>query len=125
MIPVCNNEMWYVVLYCALSWLLFSLAFWLADRQKRKKEAMVAGLLNLVLVSVLNMLGTFALETMQSGVEMAAGFQIAGVLICSMAVSRVLQMQGWLRTWLAGLLAMLGYLLCGVILAWLMLQQLN
>lgn len=120
MIPQCNNEIWYVLLYCVLLFLLFFLVFLLADNLKRKREALTGALLNLVLISVLSMLSSYAAEALNPGLYMTAGFQLTGVLICSMAVSRVLQMLNWWRTWLLGIATVLVYLLGGLLLGWLM-----
>lgn len=125
MLPLCNNEMWYVALYCILAWVVFSLALYLPDASRRKKEAMVGGLLNLVLVSVLSMLSGFAAEQLGTSMGITAAFQISGVLLCSLAVSRVVQMLSWPRTWVVGVLAVAGYLLVGVVLAWCLMQQIT
>jgi hypothetical protein len=122
MLPVCNNELWSVVLYCALSWVMFSLALYLPDAQKRKKEAMVGAMLIMVLVAVLALLSGYAAAQLETGLMMNMVFMIVGVAICTMAVSRVLQMLSWPRTWLAGLLGVVGYLLVGIILAWCIIQ---
>ena len=117
--------MWYVALYCILAWVVFSLALYLPDASRRKKEAMVGGLLNLVLVSVLSMLSGFAAEQLGTSMGITAAFQISGVLLCSLAVSRVVQMLSWPRTWVVGVLAVAGYLLVGVVLAWCLMQQIT
>ncbi|MBR3903515.1 MAG: hypothetical protein IKJ29_07660 [Akkermansia sp.] len=118
MMPLFHPEIWFVMLYCVLMWALFALAFFLADNLWRKKEAMVCGLLNLVLVSVLAMLSNFAAQMLGAGWLMSAGFLVIGILLCSMAVSRVCQMLGWLRTCLAAFYALLAYSACGFILGW-------
>lgn len=118
MMPLFHPEIWFVMLYCVLMWMLFSLAFFLADDLWRKKEAMVCGLLNLLLVSVLAMLSNFAAQMLGTGWLMSAGFLVIGILLCSMAVSRVCQMLGWFRTFLAAFYALLAYSACGFILSW-------
>lgn len=123
MLPVCNNELWSVVLYCALSWVMFSLALYLPDALNRKKEAMVGALLIMVLVAVLALLSGLVTAPLNSGIMMNAVFMIAGTAACTMAVSRVFQQLSWARTWLAGGLGVLGYLLTGIVLAWCIVQQ--
>ena len=122
MLPECNNELWSVALYCVFSWIMFSLALYLPDALKRKKEAMVGAMLIMVLVAVLVLLSGYATAQLDNGLMMNMAFMIVGVAICTMAVSRVLQMLSWPRTWLAGLLGVVGYLLVGIILAWCIVQ---
>lgn len=118
MIPSHFKEICLVLLFCGLTWLAFSLALYLADNLKRKKEAIVGGLLILVLTSVLGMLSGFAAEQLQTSLLMIAIFQCLGIFICTMAVSRVCQMLSWGRTWLAALLALLLYLAAAVATGW-------
>lgn len=125
MIPPCNNELWFTLLYCVLTWLGLTLAYWLADSLKRWRNAMACGLTELVLASVLAMLSSIAAAQLGTGLLMSGGFQLVGLIISAMAVSRVFQMQSWPRTWLAAVLVLLVYLLLGWLLAWVMqgLQQ--
>ncbi len=123
MIPDSTNEIGYMLLYCVLMWLVFTLAFWLADNQHRWKDAMVSALLNLVLISVLALLGSYAAVQLGTSMVMTTGFQLVGVLICSMAVSRIGQMLSWPRTLLAAVLNVTGYVVGGLILAWLFIQM--
>lgn len=125
MIPDSTNETGYMLLYCVLMWVVFTLAFWLADNQHRWKDAMISALLNLVLVSVLALLSSYAAAQLGTGMIMTTGFQLAGVLICSMAVSRIGQMLSWPRTLLAAVLNVTGYIVGGLILAWLFVQMTN
>jgi len=106
------------MLYCILSWVAFSGALYLADNLRRPKEAMLGGLLTLVLASVLSMLTSFAAEQLLTGMAMNISFQLAGILLCSMAVSRVMQMLSWPRTWLVGLLSLIFYSVMGILLGW-------
>lgn len=112
------QEIWVILLYCILSWVAFSLALYLADNVKRKKEAMVGGLLILVLASVLSMLSGFAANQLQTGVLVSMIFQLAGIFISSMAVSRVLQMLSWPRTWLAAVLVLILYVTACILMGW-------
>lgn len=112
------QEIWVILLYCILSWVAFSLALYLADNVKRKKEAMVGGLLILVLASVLSMLSGFAANQLQTGVLVSMIFQLAGIFISSMAISRVLQMLSWPRTWLAAVLVLILYVTACILMGW-------
>lgn len=118
MIPGGINEIWFVLIYSALTWAVFSLALYLADNLHRRKEAMLGGLLILVLSSVLAMLSSFAAIQLGSGIELSAIFLLIGTAACSMAVSRVMQMLSWLRTWLVAIYAVVGYVLVSLILGW-------
>ena len=118
MIPDSTNEIGYMLLYCVLMWVVFTLAFWLADNQHRWKDAMISALLNLVLISVLALLGSYAAAQLGTSMTMTTGFQLAGVLICSMVVSRIGQMLSWPRTWLVGLLSLIFYSVMGILLGW-------
>lgn len=123
MIPPLQHEIWYILLYCTLVWLTFSISFWLVDSQRRIKVAAVAGLLNLILVSVLSMLAGFAAEQLGTGMLMTSSFQIVGLLACTIAVSRLCQMLSWPRTFLVALIAAAAYILSGMIVLWLMLHM--
>lgn len=123
MIPDCYNETGYMLMYSVLMWILFTLAFYLADSLFRWKTSMVSALLNLVLVSVVSMLGAFAAAELKSGLLMSSLFQLAGVFLCSMAVSRAGQMLSWPRTWLVSLYCLLAYLAAGMILTGIFLFQ--
>lgn len=79
---------------------------------------MLGGLLTLVLASVLSMLTSFAAEQLLTGMVMNLTFQLTGILLCSMAVSRVMQMLSWPRTWLVGLLSLIFYSVMGILLGW-------
>ncbi len=118
MLPPLIDEMWFILLYCLLLCCVFSLALYLPDNFRRKKEASAGGLLILVLYSVLSMLSGFATEELGAGFMMTSVFQLAGLIICTMAVSRVLQMLSWPRTWIAALLSVSLYLLVSLILSW-------
>lgn len=118
MIPLCHNELWYILLYCLLTWLLLALAFYVVDALHRWKNSMVCALVEMVLAAVLSMLGGFAAAQLGTGLAMAGIFQLVGILASTMAVSRMFQMQNWPRTWLAGALAVVAYALAGQILAW-------
>lgn len=118
MLPPLIDEMWFILLYCLLLCCVFSLALYLPDNFRRKKEASTGGLLILVLYSVLSMLSGFATEELGAGFMMTSVFQLAGLIICTMAVSRVLQMLSWPRTWIAALLSVSFYLLVSLILSW-------
>lgn len=118
MIPSGMQEIGVIMLYCALTWVAFTLALRLPDNLRRWKEAMLGGMLTLVLASVLSMLASFAAEQLQTGLAMNLTFQLAGILLCAMAVSRVVQMLSWPRTWLVGLLSLLFYSLVGVLIGW-------
>lgn len=111
-------EIWFVLVYGILAWIAFSLGLYLGDNFHRKKEAMVGGLLILVLASVLGMLSGFAAEQLQTGLVMSLSFQLVGIFICTMAVSRVCQMLNWPRTWLAALLSLVFYLIAALIIGW-------
>lgn len=106
------------MLYCILTWVAFSGAIYLADNLRRPKEAMLGGLLALVLASVLSMLTSFAAEQLQTPLAMNLAFQLSGILLCTMAVSRVVQMLSWPRTWLAGVLSLLFYTLAALFIGW-------
>lgn len=118
MIPSGIQEIWVVMLYCILTWVAFTGALYLADNLHRPKEAMLGGLLTLVLASVLSMLTSFAAEQLQTGIAMNLSFQLSGILLCTMAVSRVVQMLSWPRTWLAGVLSLLFYTLAALFIGW-------
>lgn len=118
MIPSGMQEIGVIMLYCVLTWVAFTLALRLPDNQRRWKEAMLGGMLTLVLASVLSMLTSFAAEQLQTGMVMNLSFQLAGILLCAMAVSRVVQLLSWARTWLVGILALLFYSLAGVLIGW-------
>lgn len=79
---------------------------------------MVGGLLILVLASVLSMLSGFAANQLQTGVLVSMIFQLAGIFISSMAVSRVLQMLSWPRTWLAAVLVLILYVTACILMGW-------
>lgn len=106
------------MLYCILTWVAFSGALYLADNLRRPKEAMLGGLLALVLASVLSMLTSFAAEQLQTGIAMNLSFQLSGILLCTMAVSRVVQMLSWPRTWLVGVLSLLFYTFAALFMGW-------
>lgn len=106
------------MLYCILTWVAFSGALFLPDNLRRAKEAMLGGLMTLVLASVLSLLASFAAEQLQTGVGMNLTFQLSGILLCSMAVSRVVQMLSWPRTWLVGVLALIFYTIMAILLGW-------
>lgn len=112
------QEIWVILLYCILSWVAFTLALYLADNVKRKKEAMVGGVLILVLASVLSMLRGFAANQLQTGMVMNMIFQLFGIFVSTMAVSRVLQMLSWPRTWLAAILVLAFYLTACILMGW-------
>lgn len=118
MIPPCNNELFFILLFCVLTFVMLSLAFWLADNLHRWRNAMACGLVELVLASVISMLSAFAAAQLGTGQTMAGLFQLAGLVASAMAVSRVFQMLSWRRTWLAAALVIAGYLLVGQILVW-------
>ena len=109
-----------MMVYCILSWAAFSLALFLADKWHRKKEAMAGGLLILVLVSVLSLLSGFAVESLQTGVALSMSFLLTGIFFCTMAVSRVIQMLSWPRTWLASALGLVFYLVVTILQVWLL-----
>lgn len=111
-------EIWLILVYGILAWIAFALGLYLADNFRRRKEAMAGGLLILVLASVLSMLSGFAAEQLQTGLLMSISFQLAGLFICTMAVSRVTQMLSWPRTWLAAVLALVFYLLAAITVSW-------
>lgn len=112
------QEIWVILLYCILSWVAFTLALYLADNVKRKKEAMVGGVLILVLASVLSMLSGFAANQLQTGMVMNMVFQLSGIFVSTMAVSRVLQVLSWPRTWLAAILVLAFYLTACILMGW-------
>ncbi len=118
MIPSGIQEIWVVMLYCVLAWAAFSAALYLADNWQRPKEAMLGGLLVLVLASVISMLTSFAAEQLLTGMAMNLTFQLSGIMLCAMAVSRVVQQLSWPRTWLAGVLSLLFYSIIAVLLGW-------
>ena len=118
MIPGGINEIWFVLIYSALTWAAFSLGLYLADNLHRKKEAMLGGLLLVVLASVLAMLSSFAALELGTGLEMSTIFLMSGITLCSMAVSRVCQMLSWPRTFLAAVYSVVGYVLVSLILGW-------
>lgn len=118
MIPSGIQEIWVVMLYCVLAWAAFSGALYLADNWRRPKEAMLGGLLVLVLASVISMLTSFAAEQLLTGMSMNLTFQLCGIMLCAMAVSRVVQQLSWPRTWLAGVLSLLFYSIIAVLLGW-------
>lgn len=118
MIPSGIQEIWVVMLYCVLTWAAFSGALYLADNWRRPKEAMLGGLLVLVLASVISMLTSFAAEQLLTGMSMNLTFQLSGIMLCAMAVSRVVQQLSWPRTWLAGVLSLLFYSIIAVLLGW-------
>jgi len=118
MIPSGIQEIWVVMIYCILTWVAFSGSLYLADNLRRPKEAMLGGLLALVLASVLSMLTSFAAEQLQTPLAMNLTFQLSGILLSIMAVSRVVQMLSWPRTWLAGVLSLLFYTLAALFIGW-------
>lgn len=121
MISPCYNELWFMLLYCVLTWALLAVAFSVADSLHRWKTAMACALVELVLAAVLSMLSSFAAAQLGTGFIMAGIFQLAGILASAMAVSRVFQMLSWPRTWLAGALTVAAYLLVGQLMAWFLL----
>ncbi len=106
------------MIYCILTWVAFTGALYLADNLRRPKEAMLGGLLTLVLASVLSMLTSFAAEQLMTGMAMNLTFQLSGILLCAMAVSRVVQMLSWPRTWLVGALSLIFYTIVAILLGW-------
>lgn len=118
MIPVCNNELWYMLLYCVLTWGMLVLAFGIADNLHRWKNAMSCALVELVLAAVLSMLSGFAASRLSTGTALTGLFQLVGILASAMAVSRVFQMVSWTRTWLAGVLTVVAYALVGQLMVW-------
>lgn len=115
-----TQEIWFVLLYCLLTWAGFSLALYLADSYRRVRAAGVGGLLVLILASVLSMLSGFAAARLQTGEGMSATFQLVGVVACVMAVSRVCQMLTWGRTWLAAIYGLIAYLCSAMLISWLL-----
>ena len=113
-----STEIWFILLYCVLTWLGFALSLLLADPFCRVKAACVGGFLVLILASVLSMLAGFASEQLQTGVGVASTFQLVGVGACLMAVSRVTQMLTWPRTWLAAVYGLIAYICAALILSW-------
>lgn len=120
MIPSGLQEIWVVMLYCILTWAAFSISLYLADNLRRIKEAVLGGLLALVLASVLSMLSSFAAEQLLTSISMNLAFMLSGVLLCTMAVSRVMQMLSWPRTWLVGILSLLFYIIVSILIGWLL-----
>ncbi len=118
MIPPCHNELWFMLLYCVLTWVLLTLAFYVPDSLHRWKSAMACALVELVLAAVLSMLSSYAAAQLGTGFLMAGIFQLAGIMASAMAVSRVFQMLNWPRTWLAGALTVTAYLLVGQLMVW-------
>lgn len=118
MIPSGIQEIWVVMIYCILTWVAFTGALYLADNLHRPKEAMLGGLLTLVLASVLSMLASFAVEQLLTSMAMNLTFQLSGILLCAMAVSRVVQMLSWPRAWLVGVLALIFYTTASILLGW-------
>jgi hypothetical protein len=113
-----STEIWFVLLYCLLTWLGFTLSMLLADPFQRLRAACVGGLLVLILASVLSMLAGFASGQLQTGLGMTASFQLLGVGACLMAVSRVTQMLNWPRTWLVAAYGLISYICAALILSW-------
>ena len=60
----------------------------------------------------------YATVFMGVGMLMRLIFQLCGVLLSVMAVSRVVQMLPWPRTWLAGGLALFFYLIVSTLIGW-------
>ena len=120
MSPTAFREIWIILLFCLLTWGGFSAALYLPDTFKRKKEALVGGALMVLLSSVLGMLAGFAAAFLQAGLIISTLFQLSGIFLCTMAVSRVLQMLTWPRTWLTGLLGLLFYILCFLLVGWIL-----
>jgi hypothetical protein len=118
MFPTHAQEIWITLLYCVLTWVAFSAAYYLADTLHRRKEAMIGGLIAFMVVSILMMLAGYASVFMGVGVLMSLIFQLCGVLLSVMAVSRVVQMLPWPRTWLAGGLALFFYLIVSTLIGW-------
>lgn len=120
MSPSVFREIWIILLFCLLTWSGFSAALYLADTFRRKKEALVGGALMVLLSSVLGMLAGFAAAFLQAGLIISTLFQLSGIFLCTMAVSRVLQMLTWPRTWLIGLLGLLFYIFCFLLVGWIL-----
>lgn len=118
MFPTHAQEIWITLLYCVLTWVAFAAAYYLADTLHRRKEAMIGGLIAFMVVSILMMLAGYATVFMGVGVLMSLIFQLCGVLLSVMAVSRVVQMLPWPRTWLAGGLALFFYLIVSTLIGW-------
>lgn len=118
MFPTHAQEIWITLLYCVLTWVAFSAAYYLADTLHRRKEAMIGGLIAFMAVSILMMLAGYASVFMGVGVLMSLIFQLCGILLSTMAVSRVVQMLPWPRTWLAGGLALFFYLIISTLIGW-------
>ena len=116
MIPPCDNSLGAVLLYCVMVWLAFSLALLASGPDRGLKAAALGGFLTLVLSACIAMLAAYAMASLGTGLLMAGSFQLVGVGVCAMAVSRVCQMLSWPRTLLAGFLSVVGYLLAGLIL---------
>ena len=116
MVPACNNDFWYILLYCILLWSLLVLALLAADPRHRWKESLAGAAVELILISTLSTLSGFAIIQLQSGYLMAVFFQLAGVIISAMAVSRVVQLLNWRRTLLAAVYSLVAYLLTGFVL---------
>ena len=119
MLPPCNNELWFILLYCLISWLFFSLALYVADSFRRAGTAMAGGFLTLVTTASIATLAAYAAAELRTSLEMTGALQVVGVAACSLAVSRVCQLQSWGRTLVSVLLSVLGYLLSGILLLWL------
>lgn len=118
MFPTHAQEIWITLLYCVLTWVAFSAAYYLADTLHRRKEAMIGGLIAFMAVSILMMLAGYASVFMGVGVLMSLIFQLCGILLSTMAVSRVVQMLPWPRTWLVGGLALFFYLIVSTLIGW-------
>ena len=118
MFPTQAQEIWITLLYCILTWVAFAAAYYLADPLHRRKEAMIGGLIAFMAVSILMMLAGYASVFMGVGLLMSLIFQLCGVLLSTMAVSRVVQMLSWPRTWLAGGLALFFYLIVSTLIGW-------
>ena len=117
MVPACNNDFWYILLYCVLLWGFLVLALLAADPLHRWKESLAGAAVELILISTLSTLSGFAIIQLQTGYLMAVIFQLVGVIISAMAVSRVFQLLTWRRTLLAAVYSLVAYLLTGLILS--------
>ena len=118
MVPANPLETGLSLLFCFLIWAAFSAACYLADKLKRPKNAMVAGLIAFLCASVIMLLASYASVVMQTGILMSFIFQLTGILLSVMAASRIVQLLSWPRTWLAGSLALLLYLIIGLLAGW-------
>ncbi len=118
MIPVPPLEIGVTLLYCILTWVALSAACYLADRLRRRKSAMAAGLIAFICASVIMLLASYATIIMQTGLLMSLIFQLCGILLSVMAASRIVQMLTWPRTWLAGVLALGFYLIVCILVGW-------